>query len=116
MHRDYQHFNILWSRGELTGIVDWLEAGPGPPEADVGHCRLNLTLLFSADVADRFRQLYEAESGLQVDAWWDIHQLLSYDASWKQFLPIQIAGRAPLDVDGMTGRMEQVLLGALRRL
>ena len=36
--------------------------------------------------------------------------------SWKQFLPIQIDGRAPLDVEGMTGRMEEVLERALRRL
>jgi aminoglycoside phosphotransferase (APT) family kinase protein len=116
VHRDYQHFNVLWSRERLTGVVDWSEACRGPAEADVGHCRLNLTILFSAGVADRFRAIYEAESGHRVDAWWDLHALLSYGPSWKQFLPIQIDGRAPLDVQGMTGRMEDVLEGALRRL
>src|SRR5262245_44540903 len=116
LHRDYQHFNLLWSRERLTGVVDWIEASVGPPEIDVGHCRLNLTVLFSADVADRFRKMYEAESGDRVDAWWDVQALLSYGASWKQFLPIQIDGRAPLDVDGMTGRMEEVLERSLRRL
>src|SRR5215217_8293214 len=63
LHRDYQHFNMLWSRERLTGVVDWSEACIGPPEVDVGHCRLNLTVLFSADVADRFREMYQAESG-----------------------------------------------------
>ena len=116
LHRDYQHFNLLWSRERLTGVVDWLEAGTGPPEIDVGHCRLNLTVLFSADVAERFHAMYEAESGHKVDAWWDIHALLSYGPSWKQFLPIQIDGRAPLDVEGMTARMEEVLERALGRL
>ena len=116
LHRDYQHFNMLWSRERLTGVVDWIEACSGPPEVDVGHCRLNLTVLFSADMADRFRAIYEAESGRRVDAWWDVHALLSYGPSWKQFLPIQIDGRAPLDVEGMTGRMEEVLERALRRL
>jgi aminoglycoside phosphotransferase (APT) family kinase protein len=116
LHRDYQHFNMLWSRERLTGVVDWSEACIGPPEVDVGHCRLNLTILFSPDVADRFRELYEAESGHSVDAWWDVHALLSYGPSWKQFLPIQIDGRAPLDVEGMTRRMEEVLARALRRL
>jgi aminoglycoside phosphotransferase (APT) family kinase protein len=116
LHRDYQHFNMLWSRERLTGVVDWSEACIGPPEVDVGHCRLNLTVLFSAGVADRFRAIYEAESGHRVDAWWDVHALLSYGPSWKQFLPIQIDGRAPLDVEGMTGRMEEVLERALRRL
>jgi aminoglycoside phosphotransferase (APT) family kinase protein len=116
LHRDYQHFNLLWSRERLTGVVDWAEACIGPPEIDVGHCRLNLTVLFSASVADRFLAIYEAESGHRVDAWWDIHALLSYGPAWKQFLPIQIDGRAPLDVDGMTGRMEEVLEAALHRL
>lgn len=116
LHRDYQHFNLLWSRERLTGVVDWIEACVGPAEVDVGHCRLNLTVLFSADVADRFRAIYEIESGHSVDAWWDVQALLSYGPSWKQFLPIQIDGRAPLDVEGMTGRMEEVLEGALRRL
>jgi aminoglycoside phosphotransferase (APT) family kinase protein len=116
LHRDYQHFNMLWSRERLTGVVDWIEACVGPPEADVGHCRLNLTVLFSAGVADRFRAIYEVESGHRVDAWWDVHALLSYGPSWKQFLPIQIDGRAPLDVEGMTGRMEEVLERALRGL
>jgi aminoglycoside phosphotransferase (APT) family kinase protein len=116
LHRDYQHFNMLWSRDRLTGVVDWIEACIGPPEVDVGHCRLNLAVLFSAEVADRFRAIYEAESGSTVDAWWDVHALLSYGPSWKQFLPLQIDGRAPLDVGGMTVRMEKVLEGALRRL
>jgi aminoglycoside/choline kinase family phosphotransferase len=54
LHCDYQHFNMLWSRERLTGVVDWSEARLGPPEVDVGHCRLNLAVLFSAGVADRF--------------------------------------------------------------
>jgi aminoglycoside phosphotransferase (APT) family kinase protein len=116
VHRDYQHFNLLWSRDRLTGVVDWIEACVGPPEIDVGHCRLNLTVLFSAAAADRFHALYEIESGHRVDPWWDIHALLSYGPSWKTFLPIQIDGRAPLDVEGMTVRMEEVLERALRRL
>lgn len=45
----------------------------------VGHRRLNLTLLFSANVADRFRQIYEAEAGRKVDAQWDVHSLLATD-------------------------------------
>jgi aminoglycoside phosphotransferase (APT) family kinase protein len=116
IHRDYQHFNLLWSRERLTGVIDWVEASVGPPDVDVGHCRLNLTVLFSADVAERFRQMYEAEAGRKVDPWWDVHSLLSFGPEWKRFLPIQIDGRAPLDVQGMTGRMEDVLERTLRRL
>jgi len=116
IHRDYQHFNLLWSGEQLTGVIDWVQASVGPPDIDVGHCRLNLTLLFSADVADRFRQMYEAEAGRKVDPWWDLQALLSYGSDWKRFLPLQVDGRAPLDVDGMTRRLEDVLEQALRRL
>lgn len=113
IHRDYQHFNLLWSRERLTGVIDWVEASVGPPDIDVGHCRLNLAILFSADVAERFRQMYEAEAGRQVDPWWDVHALLSYGPAWKTFLPLQIGGRAPLDVDGMTRRVEATLARTL---
>jgi len=116
IHRDYQHFNLLWTRERLTGVVDWSGAGVGPPDVDVGHCRLNLTLLFSAQVAERFREFYEAESGRAVDPYWDLHALLSYSPDWKNFLPLQIDGRAPLEVEGMTRRLEEVLALALRRL
>ena len=115
IHRDYQHFNLLWSRERLTGVVDWSGAGVGPPGVDVGHCRLNLTLLFSAQLAERFRELYEAASERAVDPYWDVHALLSYGPDWKNFLPLQIDGRAPLEVTGMTRRMEDVLRLALRR-
>ena len=115
VHRDYQHFNLLWSRERLTGVVDWIEASLGPPEIDVGHCRLNLAVLFSADIAERFRALYEAEAGRVLDPWWDVHALLSYGDAWKRFLPIQIDGRAPLDTGGMTSRVEDLLERALVR-
>jgi aminoglycoside phosphotransferase (APT) family kinase protein len=116
IHRDYQHFNLLWSRERLTGVVDWAEASIGPPDVDVGHCRLNLAVLFSPDIADRFQQMYEAEAGRKVDPWWDVYSLLSFGPGWKSFLPCQIDGRAPLDVDGMTSRVEEVIGRTLHRL
>jgi aminoglycoside phosphotransferase (APT) family kinase protein len=116
IHRDYQHFNLLWSRERLTGVVDWGGAGEGPPDIDVGHCRLNLTLLFSVHIAERFRELHETASGRSVDPHWDLHALLSYGPEWKHFLPLQIDGRAPLEVEGMTRRMEEVLTLVLRRM
>jgi len=115
IHRDYQHFNLLWSRARLTGVVDWIEACVGPPDVDVGHCRLNLALLFSPEVAERFLAIYEAEAGRTVDPRWDIHELLAYGDDWRNFLPLQIGDRAPLDVAGMTRRVEAVLAVALRR-
>jgi aminoglycoside phosphotransferase (APT) family kinase protein len=63
IHGDFQHFNVLWRRGRLTGVVDWTEAGRGDPDRDVGHSRLNLAVLYSAEMAERFLVEYESEAG-----------------------------------------------------
>ena len=115
VHGDYQHFNVLWSRGRLSALVDWSSSALASPDIDVGHCRLNLAVLYSVEVAERFRLAYESEAGRRVEPWWDIHQLLDYDDSWQDFIPVQVAGRAPVDVRGMTGRVEELLALALAR-
>jgi aminoglycoside phosphotransferase (APT) family kinase protein len=111
IHGDYQHFNLLWSRGRLTGVVDWGGGAFGHPDADTGHCRLNLAVLFSADYAERFRLAYEAEAGRKVEPWWDLRELMAYSPDWQEFIPIQVAGRVPVDTAGMTARVEE-LMGA----
>jgi aminoglycoside phosphotransferase (APT) family kinase protein len=115
-HGDYQHFNVLWSRGRLSALVDWSLSCIASPDRDVGHCRLNLAVLYSTEIAERFRRMYESEAGRRVEPWWDIHQLLAYSDDWPTFIPVQVAGRAPVDVRGMTGRVEQLLVMALARL
>ena len=116
VHRDFQHFNMLWQRGRLTGVVDWSTASMGPADVDAGHCRLNLAVLFGVDRAEQFRLAYEAESGRPLDSWWDVHAIVAYDDDWPAFIPIQVAGRVSVDADGMTGRVEDLLTAALNRL
>ena len=115
VHGDYPHFTVLCARGRLSALVDWSSSRIAPPDTDVGHCRLNLAVLFSAEVAERFRRAYEADAGRRVDPWWDVHQLLTYDDSWQEFIPVQVAGRAPGDVRDMTARVEELLAAALAR-
>lgn len=116
IHRDYQHFNLLWTRERLSGIVDWCFASNGPADADVAHCRLNLTVLFSASWAERFRLAYEAEAGRSLDPWWDIAGLMSYSQEWKKFIPMQVGNRLHVDIDGMDARMDDILELALQRI
>ena len=116
IHRDFQHFNFLWARGQLTGVVDWGSASAGPPAIDVGHCRLNLAVLFGAAWAEQFRLAYRAETGREVDPWWDLHALASYGDAWRRFIPRQVGGRAPVDIAGMTARVEEVMRGTLDRI
>lgn len=116
IHRDFQPFNLLWRRGRLTGVVDWAVSCTGPADFDAGHCRLNLAVLFGPVQAEQFRLAYEAEAGRAVDPWWDLYAVTGYSDQWRGFIPVQVAGRAPVDVDGMTGRVEELLDTILRRL
>jgi aminoglycoside phosphotransferase (APT) family kinase protein len=113
IHGDYQHFNLLWAREHLTGVVDWAWAGLGHPARDVGHCRLNLAVLYSGDFASQFTAAYEAVAGRKVEPWWDLHEILRYSDDWPRFIPIQVAHRAPVDVEGMNERVEQLLAARL---
>jgi len=116
LHGDFQHFNILWSRRRLSGVIDWTFSSVGPRELDTGHCRLNLAVLFSVDWAERFRRAYETEAGCELDPWWDLHALASYGPDWPSFIPLQVGGRAPLDVVGMHARVDELLVSVLRRI
>ena len=116
VHTDYQHFNLLWEHERLTGIVDWVSPKIGPPDIDVGHCRLNLAVLFSPDWAERFRLAYEAEAGRVVHPWFDLFRLTRFSSHWQEFIPVQVGGRAPVDTAGMPQRVEDVIVATLGRV
>jgi aminoglycoside phosphotransferase (APT) family kinase protein len=73
IHRDYHPGNVLWARGKMQGVIDWVNASRGSPEADVGHCRMNLAYRFGQPAADRFLRLYQALSERrEYHPYWDI--------------------------------------------
>jgi aminoglycoside phosphotransferase (APT) family kinase protein len=109
IHGDYQHFNLLWSRGRVTGVIDWAEGGIGHPDRDIGHCQLNLAVLFSPEWARDFVVAYEAETGRTPDRWWNLYEICLYSEHWPRTIPIQVAGRAAVDINGMNGRAEDLL-------
>lgn len=67
IHRDYHPENTLWSRGRLTGVVDWTSASHGPLAADLGHMRWNLAVSYGLDVADAF--LARCDAGPDQPYW-----------------------------------------------
>lgn len=115
-HGDFQPFNVLWSRGELTGVVDWPGSGLGSRGSDVGHCRLNLAALFSAEVAEEYLARYEARAGVAVDPRSDLRALLRWSPKWLEFLPLQAAGRVDVDLSGMSHRVVDTIRHSLDRL
>lgn len=66
-HGDYQHFNVLWQGERVSGVVDWPTVGRADRGRDTGHCRLNLAVLFEADLAMDFLDAYEERAGVAVD-------------------------------------------------
>ena len=102
-HGDYQHFNLLWSRGRLTGVVDWSSHAARPRSRDLGHCRLNLVILYGSDVADDFLRRY----GAPIDPWWDLWETVIFLPSWAGTIRTQVGNRLPsVDVDAMHRRVD----------
>lgn len=85
VHRDLHPGNLLWSRGRLSGIVDWANACRGPSGCDVAHCRANVRDLASPEVADRFVRAYESLTGRPLDPFWVMAGHLEHDhAHWTR--------------------------------
>jgi aminoglycoside phosphotransferase (APT) family kinase protein len=70
IHRDFHPGNVLWRDGTLTGIVDWVLASRGAPQADIGHCRWNLARTQGAQAADGF--LEHTEHAGDYHPYWDV--------------------------------------------
>lgn len=116
LHCDYLPVNLLWSRGKITGLTDWNGIHRGSRAIDVGQCRRYLTSLYSPDWAERLRLLYESIAGVTLDPWWDLYALLHHDDNGPKSIRRQVAGRRPVDVSGMTARVEVAVEKALQRL
>lgn len=114
-HGDYQPFNVLWRGDSLGGVVDWTNAGTGPRGIDVGHCRLNLAVLAGPDAADAYLRAYEQAAGVTVDPGTDLRALLHFDLEWPEFIPVQLAGRAGIDVATMPDRVLETVRRTLDR-
>jgi aminoglycoside phosphotransferase (APT) family kinase protein len=71
VHRDFQHYNVLWARGRPTCLLDWINASMGPVELDFGHFRSNLLGDFGFDVAERFLVHYRQVTGEEPHPFWE---------------------------------------------
>lgn len=114
-HSDYQHFNVLWQGECISAVVDWPTVGLADRGLDVGHCRLNLAVLFSADAAMRFLDAYEELAGVRVDPAPDLQRLLNFGPNWPEFIPLQVAGRRAVDGPGMAGRVRETISRTMHR-
>ena len=114
-HGDFQHFNVLWRGGRISAVVDWPTVGLADRGLDVGHCRLNLAVLFTAEAAMWFLDDYEQLSGVTVDPGADLQRLLNFGPNWPEFVPLQVDGRTAVDGPGMAGRVRETIRRTLQR-
>lgn len=75
IHGDFYSGNLVWSRGRLTGVVDWRSIGRGPREWDLANARTDLVILSGWRAADRMRRYYETEAArpVRVLPAWDLY-------------------------------------------
>lgn len=103
IHRDYHPANVLWDQGRVSGVVDWVNACRGPAGVDVGHCRVNLAMLFGVQTADAFLTAYQQQAGLlfEYTPYWDLVALI--DILFEP--PSVYPGWTALGVTGLTDRL-----------
>lgn len=90
VHRDFHPGNVLWVRGQLTGVVDWQHASVGPAVVDVGHNRLNF-FFYDATLAQLFTTTWEEVAEADFDPWADIVAIVGALDNLRTIPPAQRA-------------------------
>jgi aminoglycoside phosphotransferase (APT) family kinase protein len=76
LHRDFHLGNVLWSDGEVTGVVDWVETSWGPAALDVAHAGTYLAMLHGPEPAARFDALCGPPD--EHDRYWQVMDVVGY--------------------------------------
>ena len=90
LHHDFYHRNLLWSRGKLSGVVDWNEGRVGPPSCDIAYCSVDIAMTNGVATADAFTQAAAGAEGPVEDlrrwqALWILAQL-PWTQLWRRAL------------------------------
>jgi Ser/Thr protein kinase RdoA (MazF antagonist) len=93
IHRDFHPGNVLWSRGWVTGVVDWAGSCRGPIGCDLAHCRANLRELSGPDAGDDFIAAYESATGETLHPFWVMASHLEH--SHDHWTPERLAASEP---------------------
>jgi aminoglycoside phosphotransferase (APT) family kinase protein len=78
-HGDAHPGNLLWSRGRISGVLDWAHARTFPRARELSYTRVEIAVLVDHDAADDYLDRYESLLGRRVPglAMWDVAQGLN---------------------------------------
>jgi aminoglycoside phosphotransferase (APT) family kinase protein len=119
IHGDYHMDDVVFDGGAVTAIVDWSSALRGPTAFDVGYCRMDLSLIFGGEAADRFLNAYESAAGQPVErlAVWDLAGAVRAYPDPAGWLPAwHEVGRSDLYPALLQQRLTDFVQSALSRL
>lgn len=115
-HTDLHPGNLLWTRGRLSGVIDWSSARVGYRAEEVAYFANEAELLLGADVGDAIQQTY-AEQVAPIDtvlAWRLLCAYASHRYAPNYVVGWHEQGRQDLSVEIVTtrlGGMVERLLG-----
>lgn len=77
-HHDFHPGNLLWSRGRLSGVIDWAAARIDCRAAEVAYCRVDVALLHGVEAADLVADHYRSLTADALDdlALWDLRHAI----------------------------------------
>lgn len=117
-HGDFWPGNVLWTAGQITGIIDWENALLGPAIADLSISRLDICWILGPEAMEDFTVRYVEMNPLDLHslAYWDLRAAIRPMANLNDWA----APYASLNRSDITGpHMRRVLLefvdSALRR-
>jgi aminoglycoside phosphotransferase (APT) family kinase protein len=117
-HCDFWAGNVMWSGGEITGVIDWSGGCLAPRGFDVSWCRLDLVLLHGPGAAAAFLDAYETAAGRPVAnvELWDLFTLCRAYQTVETWVPnYRDLGRTDLTADVLRTRHTSWTRQCLRR-
>lgn len=119
-HGDFHPGNLVWSRGQLTGVIDWSATRICPRAYEVAYCRADLTILIGLHAAERFLEKYEQVWGKTLGedlSVWDLICALNA-MRWGRYwvMAYQEQGRTDITARHVSPRAVTLLRSALVQL
>jgi len=114
LHRDFSHRNLLWTEGQISGVVDWVETSTGPAWLDAAHAATNLAVAFGPEPAREFLAVYAEVSGTAPEPHWLVMDSVGFlPPPGKE--PLFHAARELAQLDAWLHEIVTTALGAVSR-